>query len=305
MQRRTQTHTEQSRRCFDCTLGRGVGVLATHLTFVASVSRGRTICSGLVKTQVSFAHLGHPLHSATKELRVTSCKITVIVESITVVSNGDLPGSKPNHAGGLQNNAISATLDYPRGGVPAITSLIQADIQDNQLYAFDTSDFYGPTGDGVRAPGLFKDEAIEDECPLMIEITSNDNASHLTLILEKVFSNLLGAAVFVVPGGQIVSAALEFAAGSVGDLIAGQSKGSVQVIGAAHVMLKVTELLAGPSLLRMRVPLIAPKTIHERTVVAGETSSEAAVAQTSVEAHLITAGQPNGSITLRINIQPG
>ena len=235
---------------------------------------------------------------------MANCKVTVIVESITVFSNGDAPGSKPNHAGGLQNNAISATLDYPRGGVPAITSLIQADLQDNRSYVFDTSDFYGPNGDGVHAPGLFKDEEIEDECPLLIQITSNDDASHLTLILEKVFSNLLGAAVFVVPGGQIVSAALEFAAGSVGDLIAGQSKGSVDVIGAAHVMLKVTDLLAGPNPLRMTVPLIAPKTIHRKWFVASTPAGGGPAVATPAEADLTTAGQPNGRITLRITIQP-
>ncbi len=233
-----------------------------------------------------------------------NCKVTVMVESITVTSNGDAPGSQPNHAGGLKNNAISATLDYPRGGIPAIVSLVQADLQDNQPYMFDMSDFYGPNGDGVHAPGLFKDEEIEDECPLMIQITSNDDASHLTLILEKVFSNLLGAAVFVVPGGQIVTAALEFAAGSLGDIIAGQSKGSVQVIGVCHLMLKVTDLLAGPNPIRMTLPLIAPKTIHKRWFVSRTPSGVGQPAQIPAESVLTTAGQPNGSITLNIAIQP-
>lgn len=233
-----------------------------------------------------------------------SCKVTVMVESITVLSNGGAPGSEPNHAGGLKNNAISATLDYPRGGTPEIASLIQADLTDGQPYTFDTSHFYGPNGDGVHAPGLFKDEVIEDECPLIIQVTSNDDAGHLTLILEKVFDNLLGAAVFIVPGGQIVSAAVEFAAGSLGDVIAGQSKGSVEVIGACHVMLKVSELLAAPNPLRMTMPLIAPKTIHKGWLVAHTPSAGEPRSWLPTEGDLTTAGEANGAITLTLAIQP-
>jgi len=235
---------------------------------------------------------------------MANCYITVLVESITVFSNGDAPGSKPNHAGGMDNNAISATLDYPRGGVPALTSLIQADLQNDTPYAFDTSDFYGPNGDGVHAPGLFKQEEIEDECPLKIQITSNDSAGHLTLVLEKVFANLLGAAVLIVPGGQIVAAAVEFAASSVGDLIAGQSKGSIDVIGTATVMLKAADLLTAVNPLRMTVPLIAPTTIHKKWFVDQAPAGGGPAVATPAEADLTTAGQPNGRITLRITIQP-
>lgn len=233
-----------------------------------------------------------------------NCKVTILVESITVVSNGDVPGSQPNHAGGLKNNAIAASLDYPRGGYPQITSLIQADLKDNQPYVFDTSSFYGPQGDGVHAPGLFKGEEIDDECPLLIQVTSNEDASHLTLILEKVFSNLLGAAVFVVPGGQIVSAALEFAAGSVGDIIAGQSKGTVDVIGACHYMLQVAALLQGPNPLRVTLPLIAPKTIHKGWLVPHMPPGGGPLSWLPTEGDLTVAGQPNGSITLRIAVSP-
>lgn len=240
---------------------------------------------------------------------MANCKVTILVERILVLSNGDPAGSPPNHAGGLKNNAISATLDYPRGGRPEIASVIQADLQDNQSYVFNTSDFYGPQGDGVHAPGLFKEELIEEECPLMIQITSNDDASHLTQVLEKVFDNLLGAAVFVVPGGQIVSAALEFAAGSLGDIIAGQSKGSIQVIGAAHVMLNAAQLLAAQNPLRMTLPLIAPTTIRRKwlAVTADPTPAAQGLQPDAVlrpDADLLQAGQPNGSITLVLTTQP-
>lgn len=236
---------------------------------------------------------------------MANCKVTIMVESITVISNGDVPGSQPNHAGGLKNNAITATLDYPRGGVPEMASVIQADLKDNQPYQFDTADFYGPNGDGVHAPGLFKEEEIEDECPLMIQISSNDDASHLTMVLEKVFANLLGASVFIVPGGQIVSAVVEFAAGEVGDLISGQSKGSIDVIGACHTMLNAAELLTAPNPLRMTLPLIAPKTIHKSWFFPQTPPGGGPIHWLPTEGDLTTAGQPNGRITLTIAVLPG
>lgn len=236
---------------------------------------------------------------------MSNCKVTVLVESITVDSNGDVPGSQPNHAGGLKNNAITATLVYPRGGRQEIVSLIQADLSDNVPYRFDTADFYGPNGDGLHAPGLFKEEKIEEECPLVIQITSNDDASHLALVLEKVFTNLLGAAVFIVPGGQFVSAAVEFAAESLGDLIAGQSKGSIEVIGAAHVMLNAAQLLDGPNPLRMTLPLIAPKTIHKGWLFPDRPEGGGPIRWLPTEGDLTRAGQPNGSITLTISVLPG
>ncbi|HET9087968.1 MAG TPA: hypothetical protein VFN53_10630 [Acidobacteriaceae bacterium] len=235
---------------------------------------------------------------------MANCKVTVLVESITVVSNGDVPGSRPNHAGGLKNNAISATLVYPRGGRPEIASVIQADLKDNVPYEYDTADFYGPAGDGVQAPGLFKEEEIEEECPLRIQVTSNDDASHLALVLEKVFTNLVGAAVFVVPGGQLVSAAVEFAAESLGDIIAGQSKGSIEVIGACQVMLNAAELLAGPNPLRMTLPLIAPKTIHKGWFLQQMPPGGGPSHWLPAEGDLTVAGQPNGRITLMISILP-
>lgn len=229
---------------------------------------------------------------------MASCKVTILVESILVFSNGDTPGSKPNNAGGEKNNAITATLDYPRGGRQQIVSVIQADLVDNTAYSFDTADFYGPDGDGVNAPGLFKEEVVEEECPLILQVTSNDNASHLSLVLGRVLTNLLGASVFIVPGGQFVGAAVEFAAESLGDYIAGESKGSVAIIGAAHVMLKVSELLAAPDPLRMTLPLIAPNTVRR-----GWLAEQAPPAANAHEV-LLNAGQPNGRITLRINAAP-
>jgi hypothetical protein len=87
-----------------------------------------------------------------------NCKVTIMVESITVVSNGDVPGSTPKHTSGKQNNAITASLIYPRGGYPQISSVIQADLKNNVQYVFDTSNFFGPNADGIKAPGLFKGE---------------------------------------------------------------------------------------------------------------------------------------------------
>ncbi|HET9086797.1 MAG TPA: hypothetical protein VFN53_04690, partial [Acidobacteriaceae bacterium] len=143
-----------------------------------------------------------------------------------------------------------------------------------------------------------------EECPLRIQVTSNDDASHLALVLEKVFTNLVGAAVFIVPGGQLVSAAVEFAAESLGDMIAGQSKGSIEVIGACQVMLNAAELLAGPNPLRMTLPLIAPKTIHKGWFFQQTPPGGGPRHWLPAEGDLTVAGQPNGRITLTISILP-
>src|ERR1700722_15972242 len=102
-----------------------------------------------------------------------------MVESISVISNGEVPGSSLKHSPGKQNNAISASLIYPRGGCAEISAVIQADLESNVPHQFDTANFFGPDGDGVKAPGLFKGEEIDDFAPLKIQVTTNEEAGQL------------------------------------------------------------------------------------------------------------------------------
>src|SRR5208282_5761361 len=137
--------------------------------------------------------------------------------------------------------------------------------ESSVLYNFTTADFFGPNGDGVNAPGLFKVEEIDDYAPLRIQVTANTNAGQLSSFIGKVFSGLLTGGVKLVPGGQVVAAVLGALTGGIGDLITNESKGStpapVAVIGAATYTLDAATLLSAVSPLRVVLPLIAPKTI--------------------------------------------
>jgi hypothetical protein len=233
-----------------------------------------------------------------------NCKVTVMVESITVISNGDVPGSSPNHASGKQNNAITASLIYPRGGYPQISSVIQADLQNNDAYPFDTSNFFGPNSDGIKAPGLFKGEEIDDEAPLKVQVTTNEDAGQLASFISKVFSGLLNSAVKLVPGGQVVSAVLGAVVGGIGDQITKESNGSIEVIGAASVPLLAADLLKAAPTLRMALPLIAPTTIHKSWFEPQAPAGGGPTQMVQVEGDLTTKGKSNGTINLIINISP-
>jgi hypothetical protein len=233
-----------------------------------------------------------------------NCKVTVMVENINLISNGDAPGSNANHSNGKKNNAITASLIYPRGGYPQITSVIQADLQSNVQYNFNTTNFFGPNGDGVNAPGLFKGEEIDQGCPLKVQVTANDDAGKLASFISKVFTGLLGSAVKLVPGGQVVGAVLGAVAGGIGDEISKESSGSVEVIGEASTPLNPAALLAGPNPLRMVLPLTAPQTIHKSWSEPQTPAEGGPIQIAQVEGDLVTKGQVNGMVHLVIATSP-
>jgi hypothetical protein len=234
-----------------------------------------------------------------------NCKVTILVESINVISNGDVPKSSPNHAGGAKNNAIAASLIYPRGGYPQISSVVQADLESNVRKTFGT-DFFGPNGDGVDSPGLFKGEEIDDYAPVKIQVTANTNADQLSAFIDKVFSGLLTAGAKLVPGGSVVAAVLGAITGGIGDQITNASKGSsptpVEVIGAATYKLDVASVLGANSPLRVVLPLIAPKTINKSWYELQSPPGGGPQQLVQVSGNLTTQGQPNGTINLLVTV---
>lgn len=235
---------------------------------------------------------------------MANCKVTIMVQSINVVSNGDVPGSGPRHTTGKKNNAVTASLTYPWGGVPQMCSVIQADLKSNAACPFDTSNFFGPKGDGINAPGLFKGEEIEDSSPLKIQVTTNEDAGQLSSLLGKVLSGLLGAAVKLAPGGQVVGAVLGAVVGGVGDLVTHETNGSTEVIGEATLSLDAASLLAGGNSVNMALPLVAPKTINKSWVVLEVPPGGGPAQEVTHSADLTTQGQSNGTINLLINVSP-
>jgi hypothetical protein len=228
---------------------------------------------------------------------VTSCKVTILVQSVIVRSNGKAPGLPGQVVTG--HNAIAAEILYPRGGHPQLTSVIRVELQNDIPRNFDTTSFYGANGDGTDAPGLFKTEQIDDEAPLTIQVTTSSDPGALTNGMKRVFGGLLTTAAGLFPGGPLVIAATQSFAGSFSDHLSSASGNQMQVIGKATLRLRAADLLRGDNPLVVTLPLTATTTIHDKW----ETETRAPgglITQQTVEGDLTTAGQPNGSITLSI-----
>jgi hypothetical protein len=229
-----------------------------------------------------------------------------MVKSITLVSNGDIPKTSYNHSGGKKNNAISASLIYPRGGYPQITTVIQHDLESNDTTNFDPN-FFGPNGDGVDSPGLFKGEEIDDSAPLKIQVNANTDAGQLVKFIDKVISGLLTGGAKLVPGGAAVTAILGAVTGGIGDQISSASTGTptpAKVIGNGTYKLDVAQLLLGPKQVEVPVDLIAPETIPATWYIMQAPEGGGPEQLVKVDGNLTTKGEKNGTINLVIIISP-
>jgi hypothetical protein len=232
-----------------------------------------------------------------KGVTAASCKVTILVHSVTVHSNGKAPGLPGEVVTG--HNTLTAAMMYPRGGYPQLTAVLQVELQNNVPRNFDTAGFYGPNHDGTDAPGLFKTEQIDGEAPLTIQVTTSADAGAVTRGMKRLFGGLLTTAAALFPGGPLVAAATESFAGPISDHLSSASGNELQVIGRATLLLKTADLLRGDNPWIVTLPLIATATIHDKWQVMTSASGGEANYKT-VEGDLTTAGQPNGSITLSI-----
>lgn len=116
--------------------------------------------------------------------------LQITLKKVRVIENG-----KAEDGGAL--NALSATLYYPREGVPAITSVRSISLQDEQEFDYSREPF--------QRQLLFK-ELIRGRTILEVEITARMTVSGLEKFLLKTLGSVLPTAVGLIPGiGPLVT----------------------------------------------------------------------------------------------------
>lgn len=121
--------------------------------------------------------------------------LRVNIEKVWVKSNGDLPkkeNADEHDKKAQKNNAIVATMVYPRSGAPNVISTKMVNLQNNKVKSFDLEDFWDS--------GLFKEE-VDGETKLRIQVTDRDKISKFDKVFTTIFSALMGAGLGAVTGG--------------------------------------------------------------------------------------------------------
>lgn len=216
--------------------------------------------------------------------------LTVTIESVVVFSNGDVPSGKPASAGEKKNNAVVASLKYPRSGAPEVMSALQVDLTNNEPPKLDLNDFF--------SCGLFKEE-VQDETILQVKVTDRDEAGKVEKFLLKLLSVVVGAGFGVATGGLsgVLGAVTGCGIGAVKTAIGAAGDESVFVIGQTEkVRLNMDQLPAGQPL-RMDLPFTVPDEVRKPySVLEG--------GQVVEKAMVLPKGMHNGNIILRLTARP-
>src|ERR1035437_8026413 len=145
---------------------------------------------GIRLTSIFFPARMYPLPRClhlwpSKEMVMSKKLLTVVIEELIANSNGDFPDATPSDDAdqGLKNNALSASLRYPRSGAPQITSAKQYDLANGKPATL--LDPQHP--DNFFDPLLFREEVI-DRTVLNLKLTDRDAASGFEKFLLGVFS---------------------------------------------------------------------------------------------------------------------
>ncbi len=119
--------------------------------------------------------------------------LRLLVESVTVKSNGDVPGDKnPEAKSEDKNNVLIATLRYPRSGAPSVVSALKVNLESGVSTTFDITNFW--------ESGVFKEE-VDGETILKVQVLDRDVTSRLTKFFALLFGTILKAGLGVVTGG--------------------------------------------------------------------------------------------------------
>jgi hypothetical protein len=221
--------------------------------------------------------------------------LTVVLEELVVDTNGDLAGERPSDdpASGARNNALTASLRYPRSGAPQIISTRQYDLVNGKpatlLDASNPDEFFDPL--------LFREEVL-DRTVLNLKVTDRDAAAGFEKFFLAVFSTVLGAGFSVVTGGlsSVLGAVAGFGVEHMKDSICGAGNETITVIGKAAPLALVMDELS-PTATRVHLALTAPiDVIKCGLVIDPETSKPVAKDYT-----LLKAGAANGYVILRIS----
>jgi hypothetical protein len=220
--------------------------------------------------------------------------LTVVISELVVNSNGDIPGDKPSDDPdtGLKNNALSASLRYPRSGAPQVTSTKQYDLLNGKPATLLDPD----QPDTFFDPLLFREEVI-DRTVLNLNVTDRDAASGFEKFLLGVFSTVLGAGFAAVTGGLsgILGAVTGLGIDNLKNQITGAGNETMTVIGKAQPLPLVMDNLS-PTPVIQTLPLIAPADVVKRGFVFDPNTHQPVLHDFT----LLKKGDPNGHVTLQI-----
>jgi hypothetical protein len=124
----------------------------------------------------------------------------IFLKNILVKENGRID----EHEEGV--NALSATLHYPREGQPALVSVRDLALQDDERLDYTEEEFLKQL--------LFK-EVVKGRSMMTIEITAKEKVDKFDKLIRKIFGKAVAAAAKALPGGPIVTAVVSAASKTV------------------------------------------------------------------------------------------
>ncbi len=215
------------------------------------------------------------------------------LQELVVDSNGDFPGANPSHDDdlGLKNNALIASLTYPRPGAPQVISVKQYDLENGKAATLTVDDeFFDPL--------LFREDVL-DRTVLSVKVTNLDESGKAGKFFLKVFSVVLGAGFTAATSGLggILGAVVGFGIDTLTGGVSGAGDQHVDVIGEAKLNINVRNFSDKPELITL--DLIAPDTIT-RSGFAFDPQTHQAVQNQVV---ITTKGQRNGHVILEVSAQ--
>jgi len=207
--------------------------------------------------------------------------VVVKIKELKVLSNGD--HKKKPDSGDEENNAVVATLEYPRAGASEVVSTFPVNLQNKKKFTPTLSNFW--------KSGLFKEELV-DQARLRVKITDRDEPSKFAQVFGKLFGALMGVGVGGLNPilGAIVGVGIAEAKTSLTD---GDAK--IDFIAESPA----TVLKVGSIKDEITLKFTAPADIKKKTVKL-KSNGQAEFVETTV----IKKGQANGYIKLELSKYP-
>ncbi len=197
---------------------------------------------------------------------------------------------------GIKNNALAASLRYPRSGAPNIVAVKQYDLPggNHDAILFDSSD---EDADEYFDKLLFREE-VSDRTVLHLAVTKYDSEGKFAKWMSGLFTAILSAGFTAVTGGLggILGAVAGFGVDSIKSDIKDSPENNDILIADGKLEIKVEDFAAEPR--EVQILLKVPKdVIRPRLVVVG-----AKVERKDVT--LLHKNDDNGKIWLTISAAP-
>lgn len=223
--------------------------------------------------------------------------VTIRIKKFLVPVNGNFDDEGPAHGDkGIKNNALAASLRYPRSGAPNIVAMKQYDLPGGNRDAllFDPTD---EDSDEYFDTLLFREEVTE-RTVLHLAVTKHTGESKFGKFLSGLFAAIFSAGFTAVTGGLggVLGAAAGFGVDSITSEIKKSSDNNDVLIAGGKLEIKVDEI--GPDPREVQVWFKVPKdVIRPRLVVVNGTAERK-------EVTLLKKGDDNGKIWLAISAVP-